>query len=132
MVKYFTDGAASQYKNFKSLGNLCHHIKDHNLKAEHHFFATSHGKSPCDGIGGTVKREAAKASLRATINSQILMPHELFVWAQSNIKGVNMFYVSAEDIKIHKVLFDLEKGMRNYVPYQAQGATIVSFQMERA
>ena len=53
---YFSDGAASQYNNFKNLTNLCHHHIDHGLDAEWHFFATSHGKSPCDSSGGTVKR----------------------------------------------------------------------------
>ena len=28
------------------------------------FFATSHGKSPCDGIGGTLKRVAYQESLK--------------------------------------------------------------------
>ena len=61
---YFSDGAASQYKNFKNFINLCHHEKDFDMKAEWHFFATSHGKVPCDGLGGTIKRLAAKASLQ--------------------------------------------------------------------
>ena len=60
---YFSDGAPSQYKNFKNIANLNCHLMDHGLSAEWHFFATSHGKSPCDGIGGTVKRLVARASL---------------------------------------------------------------------
>ena len=36
------------------------------------FFATSHGKSPCDGIVGTVKRQIARASLHRPLNDQIL------------------------------------------------------------
>ena len=47
-VIYFSDGAASQYKNYKAFINLCFHEQDHSLKAELHFFATSHGKSLCD------------------------------------------------------------------------------------
>lgn len=43
---------------------IIRHQKDHGLDAEWHFFATSHGKSPCDGIGGTVKRLVARASLQ--------------------------------------------------------------------
>ena len=34
------------------------------MPAERHLFATSHGKGPCDGIGGTVKRLATRASLQ--------------------------------------------------------------------
>ena len=48
---YFSDGASSQYKNCKNFINICHHNSDHGLEAEWNFFATSHAKSPCDGIG---------------------------------------------------------------------------------
>ena len=36
-AKYFSDSAASQYKNYKTHINLCHHVKDHDLLAEWHF-----------------------------------------------------------------------------------------------
>ena len=48
-----SDGAASQYKNCKNLFNLLQHKDDFNIHAESNFFATNHGKSPCDGIGET-------------------------------------------------------------------------------
>ena len=62
-IIYFSDSAASQYKNHKNFLNLCHHQADFGIEAEWHFLATSHGKSACDGLGGTVKRLAARASL---------------------------------------------------------------------
>ena len=31
---YFSNGASSQYKNFKNLTNLCHHEEDHKFSAE--------------------------------------------------------------------------------------------------
>ena len=40
-------------KTKENLINLCHHKKDFKIPAERHFFATSHSKSPCDGVGGT-------------------------------------------------------------------------------
>jgi len=36
-VIYFSDGAASQYKNCKNFSNLCYHEKDFGVKAEWHF-----------------------------------------------------------------------------------------------
>lgn len=63
-VCYFSDGCAGQYKNCKNFLNLCFHERDFSLKASWAFFATSHGKSPCDGIGGTVKRLVGKESLQ--------------------------------------------------------------------
>ena len=52
--------------------NLCYHKEDFGIPAEWHFFATSHGKGPCDGVGGTVKHEAAKASLQHPYHDQIM------------------------------------------------------------
>ena len=69
-IKYFTDGAALQHKQFKALINLAFHF--HDRKLQQNIFAISHGKSPCDGIGGTIKKDAAKASLRAIIDNQII------------------------------------------------------------
>ena len=99
LVKYFSDGASSQYKNCKNFLNLCCHEEDFGIKAEWHFFATSHGKSPCDGIGGTVKRLVARASLQATTLNHILCAKELFLWAKANISGIEMLFVSADEIE---------------------------------
>lgn len=108
-VIYFSDGAASQYKNYKNLVNLSYHESDFGVKAEWHFFATSHGKSPCDGIGGTVKRLVARASLQATDNNHILTPHQMYEWANGNIENVKFLYVSTEDIRLHETELELEK-----------------------
>jgi hypothetical protein len=103
LVRYFSDGAASQYKNCKNFLNLCYHEKDFGVKAEWHFFATSHGKSPCDGIGGTIKRLVARASLQATTGNYILNAKQLFSWAKANISGIEMFFVSTEEIEKFEV-----------------------------
>jgi hypothetical protein len=52
-------------------------------------------KSPCDGIGGTVKRLAARASLQATETGHILTPHELYDWAVGHIEGIKFLFVSS-------------------------------------
>ena len=108
-IKYFSDGAASQYKNYKNFVNLCFHEQDFCISAEWHFFATSHGKSPCDGIGGTVKRLVARASLQAIVDHHILTPNEMYEWSHKNIEGIKFYYVSAEDIKENEILYNLEK-----------------------
>jgi hypothetical protein len=51
-IMYMTDGCAGQYKCCRSFLNLCRHEKTFGMKASWAFFATSHGKSPCDGITG--------------------------------------------------------------------------------
>ncbi len=101
-ILYWSDGAASQYKNFKNMCNLGHHLSDYNIDAEWHFFATSHGKSPCDGIGGTVKRLAAAYSLKATSSDHILTPQDLFRWASDNISGIHFVFVSKDSVEESK------------------------------
>lgn len=61
-IYYFTDGCAAQYKNKKNFVNIVKHSDDFGIPCEWHFHATAHGKGPCDGIGGTVKRMAARYS----------------------------------------------------------------------
>ena len=72
------------------------------VKADHHFFVTSHEKSPFDGISGTVKREAALASLRATVKGHILTPEDLYSWAKQNIKNILAFYATTNEIVQHE------------------------------
>ena len=80
-IFYFSDGAAAQYKNFKNFFNIAFHFQDFGVEAEWHFFATSHGKGPCDGIGGTLKRSAKKASLQATL---IETPEQLYQYLKGH------------------------------------------------
>lgn len=65
--------------------------------AEWHFYATSHGKSACDGLGGTVKRLVTRASLQRPLHDQILTPLKMFDWAQSNILGMNFVFVTNQE-----------------------------------
>ena len=62
---YFSDGASSQYKDYKNFANLCHHASDFQLAAKRDFFPLPHGKSLCNGIGGTVKHLVANAYLQS-------------------------------------------------------------------
>ena len=58
------------------------------------FFATSHGKSPCDGIGGTVKRLTTKASLQSPIDHQILNASDMYKFCNDNIiKGMFLYCI---------------------------------------
>lgn len=100
-VIYFSDGAASQYKNKKNFINLSHHITDFDLIAEWHFFASCHGKNACDGVGGTTKREVTKASLQRPYSNQILTPLEMFEFCKQHIKGITFTYITDEEITHH-------------------------------
>ena len=101
IIHYCSDGVPSQYKNYKGLVNLWHHGLDHGIDAVWNFFATSHGKSAFDGIGGTVKRLATNASLMATEKNHMLTLLGLFDQAKKNICNIDFIYISAEKITKH-------------------------------
>lgn len=98
-IIYFSDGASSQYKNKKNFINMCQHENDFGLIAEWNFFATSHGKNSCDGIGGTTKREVTRASMLRPYNDQILTPEDMYKYCTQKITGITYIFVSAEEIK---------------------------------
>jgi hypothetical protein len=95
IIIYWSDGAASQYKNKKNFANLCCH--EFRLSSEWHFFVSCHEKSACDGIGGTLKRLARLASLQRHSTNQITTPIDLFNWAKDNV-DIKTFYVSSDEV----------------------------------
>ena len=98
-IIYFSDGAAAQYKKRKNFLNLSHHKADFGVDAEWHFIAISHGKGPCDGLGGTVKRLAARASLQRPYEHQIMTLRQLYEWASDDISTVVFNYYTTDDYK---------------------------------
>lgn len=62
------------------------------------FFATAHSKGPCDGMGGTVKRLAAKASLQRPLEDQIQTPLQLFEWAKDAIPSATFQYIDKAEV----------------------------------
>lgn len=115
-IIYFSDGAASQYKNRYNLLNLLHHEEDFQIPAEWHYFATSHGKGPSDGLGGTLKRKVDRANLQSKADDQIQTPDELFQWAKENVHGINCDFVSNEQIQ--RTQKKLNQRFKNALPVQ--------------
>ena len=115
-VFFFSDGCSGQYKNFKNLTNLSFHKVDFGFSAEWHFFATSHGKNACDGVGGTIKRAAAHASLQRPLSNQILTPKQLYDFASQELKGILCFYVSSNDIEMNRSMLESRFTKRKTIP----------------
>ena len=99
-ISYFSDGSSAQYKNYKNFTNLLMHKKDFGMKAEWHFFATSHGKNVCDGVRGTVKRLAAYPSPQRAIHNQILNPHHIYDFAKNEIPSITNFFVDKQQVDV--------------------------------
>ncbi|KAK2711266.1 hypothetical protein QYM36_012450 [Artemia franciscana] len=99
-VHYFTDGCAGQYKNRNNFKNLTNHHEDFGRKAEHSFFATSHGKSICDGLEGTVKRILKKASLQLSDENQIKTATAVYDFCKVNIEKINFHFIDKKMLKL--------------------------------
>ena len=69
-------------------------LHDFGITARWAFFATSHGKSPCDGIGGTVKRLVARASKQRPLDDQILSMEKMLENCELSIKGIKFLKVT--------------------------------------
>jgi hypothetical protein len=69
---------------------------DIGINVEWYFFATSHGNSPCDGVGGTIKGLAACSSLQ---HHQILTPVQLYSWAKEHFPSIHVQYVCNSEVE---------------------------------
>ncbi|CAL4194598.1 unnamed protein product [Meganyctiphanes norvegica] len=63
-VYYFTGGILHSTRTDTIFNIFFKYVGDFGLQCRWYFFVTSHGKSSCDGIGGTVKWSVDKASLQ--------------------------------------------------------------------
>ena len=98
-IIYFSDDCAARYKNRYSFINLIRHYEDFGLKVEWNFFPTSHG------IGGTLKRSTARASLQRNLNDQILTPMDFYHYCQESISTITTYYTRAEEVEeVQKLL----------------------------
>ena len=68
------------------------------MDAESIFLATSHGKSPCDGVGGFVKCYVAKHSLQRPLHDQILSSQSILDLCVREIPCTTFFSVRQEEM----------------------------------
>lgn len=116
-IEYFTDGCSAQYKNFKTMINLCFHDKDFKLNASWSFHATSHGKTICDGIGGTVKRTVTKKNLQSSRQSeQIINAEQMYNFCKSLFSKINFFFLKEEEIETKRMMLETRFQMGQTIP----------------
>jgi hypothetical protein len=96
-IIYFSDGCAAQYKNWKNFVNLCYHVEDFGASAEWHFFATSHGKGPCDGVAERSNVLRLKQASNVPTKKQILAPCQLYEFGQSELTTINFYYATIQE-----------------------------------
>ena len=86
---------------------MCHHQQDFNMDAEWIFFATSHSKLPCNGVGQFVKHSVVKRSLQRPLHDQILSYQSMLDLCVREIPSITFFGVSQEEmVNVHADLED--------------------------
>ncbi|KAF2901339.1 hypothetical protein ILUMI_04845 [Ignelater luminosus] len=83
--------------------NLFYFNHDFGTEAEIHFHATSHGKGPCDGLGGNIKRLATRASLQSAPNKAITTPKHLYEWAKASLPHTTIYYSDKDEIDQYRI-----------------------------
>ena len=91
---YFSDRCVGQYKNCKNFIDFSHHLVDFGVDAEWIFCAMSHGKSPCDSIGGFVKSHVAMRRLKRPLNNHILYYETMIDLYVEEIKDIYFVGIS--------------------------------------
>lgn len=76
---------------FNKIIFLCMFKKDFGIDAEWHFFATSHGKSPCDALGGSLKRNARLFNMKNPTD-----PIDSATWALNRPNSKSSFIFCSE------------------------------------
>ncbi|KAK6186926.1 hypothetical protein SNE40_006182 [Patella caerulea] len=107
MVHYWTDSPSSQYGNRFIFDAVKRHEELFGVAARWNYFECGHGKGPCDGIGGTAKRQAAEAVKQG--KTQIQDAHDFFSWAVQNQKSIQyIFYSQSEYDKMVESISSLK------------------------
>ena len=99
-ITYVSDGAASHFKNRFQLYELKTISSDTERKWI--FTATSHGKGPCDGIGGLVKHHATFYNLTHGPLESIQTPADLNTKLSPILKNVNILVLPAAKVQDYR------------------------------
>ena len=115
-VEYFSECCTGQRKNFKNFLNLCYHKCDFGFEAACSFFATSHGKSTCDGIGGTGKCLTARSSLHMQNSEQFPSAERMIDFCNSEINGIHFILIRKEEMEDVRKYLKLRYKLGSTVP----------------
>ena len=110
-IHYYTDSPFSQYRNKAIFHLIATHQERYGITATWDYFECGHGKGPCDGVGGTIKRSADQAVKQGT---NIQYATDFYVWA-SNLKTSSISYCFVSQDKFHdtdKLVKDLMQELK--------------------
>ncbi|XP_063966655.1 uncharacterized protein LOC135156857 [Lytechinus pictus] len=94
-IHYLTDSPTSQYRNKTIFQMLCNHKEHFGVEGEWNFLESGHGKGPCDGLGGSVKRSADMAVKRGKFAIQDAS--DFIRWTESEQSSKVVFFSYTQD-----------------------------------
>ena len=111
-VQYLIDSPTSQYRNRHIINITAHHENIFGMQCSWQYFEAGHGKGPCDGVGGSVKRSASAAIKSGRVIQGAV---DFFELAQTHHTKVKYIYLAAEDVK------EAQQGMEALQPLGVPG-----------
>ena len=103
-IHYWTDSPTSQYRN-KHIFSVIRKHKEHlDINCTWDYFEAGHGKGPCDGIGGTVKRCADLAIKQRKVNIQ--SASDFHSWTADSNLAITFKYISKDDISRYGIVLN--------------------------
>lgn len=97
VVHYISDSPVSQYRNKSILHIVANHSEYFpGVSSSWDYLESGHGKGPCDGVGGAIKRFANNAIKSGTI---IGNASQFYDWAKENNQKMDCFFITSADIK---------------------------------
>lgn len=96
-IHYISDSPSSQYRNKSIVKLVAQHESIFNgIKASWEYLESGHGKGPCDGVGGSIKKSAEIAVKSGKI---ISTAQEFYEWGISLNSNIDFVFVSPNEIK---------------------------------
>jgi cell division septum initiation protein DivIVA len=125
-INYLSDSPTSQYRNKIILNLIAEHQMKFGTAATWIYTEAGHGKGPCDGIGGTVKRMADEAVRIHKV--QIQDADDFYNWGTQSQSTIKYIYVpKSSTVETHEMItsrkFRAIPGIMNI-----HGAASVSFE----
>ena len=110
-VHYYSDSPFSQYRNKYIFDFIERHEEVFGMEASWDYFESGHGKGPCDGIGGTIKRLADQAVKHGR---QIQDADDFAEWGSTSTSvRFKVRLVSRELFELHKKRYlELDKELQ--------------------
>jgi hypothetical protein len=109
-VSIWSDGPSSQFKN-KFITAAIKALQDkHQIHIQWNYIATSHGKGPVDGIGGSVKRQVWTAVSRRT---SIVIDATSFTAIAKKVCSVDVVEMTSDEIDKRNATLNVEEVFQN-------------------